>query len=260
MRQKKVAANWKMNQTAETANELLTAIAAQWLLTQNTSRIKAVICPPYLHIPECAQVLSGLSNIYTGAQNCHSEEKGAFTGEISAAMLAASGVNYVIVGHSERRLYFHEYAEFLKQKVQACLSQKLTPIFCCGEVQAEREAGNHKEVVQQQINEALFGFSEDEMQRIIIAYEPVWAIGTGLTASPAQAQEMHQHIRSIIENQHGRSISQQVQILYGGSCNAANATELFSQPDVDGGFIGGASLKANDFMSIVCSAIETTKL
>lgn len=260
MRQKIVAANWKMNQTAETAHELLTAIATQWPLTQNTSRIKAVICPPYLHIPVCAQVLSGLSNIYTGAQNCHSEEKGAFTGEISAAMLAASGVSYIIVGHSERRLYFHEYAEFLKQKVQACLSQKLTPVFCCGEVQAEREAGNHKEVVQQQIREALFGFNEDEIQRMIIAYEPVWAIGTGLTATPAQAQEMHQYIRSILKDQYSESIAEQLQILYGGSCNAANATELFSQADVDGGLIGGASLKASDFMSIIRSAIETTNL
>jgi triosephosphate isomerase (TIM) len=260
MRHKIVAANWKMNLTAETAAELLSSLASAWPLLQNSNSIQAVICPPFLLIPSCAETLRGLKGIYTGAQNCHSEEKGAFTGEISAAMLAASGASYVIVGHSERRMYFHEYSEFLMKKIQACLAHKLTPIFCCGEVLAEREAGNHKEVVQQQINEALFGFTEEEMQRIVIAYEPVWAIGTGLTASPAQAQEMHHHIRGIIESQYSKAIADTVPILYGGSCNAANATELFSQADVDGGLIGGASLKANDFISILKSAIETSPL
>jgi triosephosphate isomerase len=260
MRHKIVAANWKMNQTAETAHELLSALATAWPLLEKTRGLKAVICPPFLLIPACVEALRGLNGIYTGAQNCHSEAKGAFTGEISAPMLAASGATYVIIGHSERRMYFHEYSEFLMKKIQACLAHGLTPIFCCGEVLAEREAGNHKEVVQQQITEALFGFTEAEMQRIIIAYEPVWAIGTGLTASPAQAQEMHHHIRWIIESQFTKEIADTIPILYGGSCNAANAAELFSQADVDGGLIGGASLKATDFISILKSAIETSTL
>jgi triosephosphate isomerase len=259
MRQKIVAGNWKMNMTEETAQALVLEIAAGYVQTPHANQIKTIVCPPYLLIPTCSGLLNQVSGMFMGAQNCHTEEKGAFTGEVSAAMLAGSGVQFVIVGHSERRMYFHEEAPMLSKKVRACLSNKLTPIFCCGELQSVRESGKYKELVGSQISDALFDLSVEEIGQLIIAYEPVWAIGTGLTASPAQAQEMHQFIRSIVAEKYGKTVADQLPILYGGSCNAANATELFSQPDVDGGLIGGASLKATDFLSIIRSAIETSK-
>ncbi len=260
MRQKIVAGNWKMNQTIDTAGTLLNEIVALHAQLEHSSKVTTVICPPYLVIPSCAQLLSGKDGIFCGAQNCHNEDKGAYTGEISAEMIATAGSQYVILGHSERRMYFKEDAIFLKKKVQACLSHNLIPIFCCGEIQAERESGKHQEVVEAQIREALFSFTADEMLMLVIAYEPVWAIGTGLTASPAQAQEMHHFIRSILQKQYGSAVAEAIPILYGGSCNAANAEELFSQADVDGGLIGGASLKSADFIAIISAAIKTSNL
>jgi len=259
MRTKIVAGNWKMNPNRETAVALVKSIADLYAASAKDIRSTIVICPPFLYLSECKDLLKSTPLLHLGAQNCHTETKGAYTGEISAEMLASVGAEYIIIGHSERRLYFGEDAQFLNGKVKACLSAGLTPIFCCGESLKEREAKNHFEVVESQIKEALFGMSPVDFPKIILAYEPVWAIGTGLTATPEQAQEMHHFIRNLIGQQYGTDLAEKVAILYGGSCNAANANELFSQPDVDGGLIGGASLKAADFLAIINAATQNMK-
>jgi triosephosphate isomerase len=191
------------------------------------------------------------TKIGVAAQNCADKESGAYTGEVSAAMIASTGAGYVILGHSERRAYYHETPEILKEKVKLALANELTPIFCIGEVLEEREAGNHFEVVKSQVEESLFELSPEDFSRIVLAYEPVWAIGTGKTATAAQAQEMHAFIRKTLEGKYGQEIADNTSILYGGSANAANAKELFSNPDVDGGLIGGASLGVDKFMPII---------
>ena len=211
-----------------------------------------MVCPPSIYL-EMASDFADESFFTVGAQNVSEHENGAYTGEISAEMLAAVDIEYCIIGHSERRKYFEESNSALAEKANKLLDNDITPIFCCGEVITEGEKNIHFEVVKKQIEEGLFHLNKDEFSNIVIAYEPVWAIGTGLTASPEQAQEMHAFIRKMISEKYGEKIASETSILYGGSCNPTNAAELFSQQDVDGGLIGGASLKANDFVKIIFS-------
>ena len=251
MRKKIVAGNWKMNNTFEEADDLLFELAES-ISDLDLDNQEVIVCPPAIYLEMSTDV--GIENGFSvGSQNCSNQEAGAYTGEISAAMLKSLEVKYCLVGHSERRKYNHETHEDLAQKVEQLLSHDISPIFCCGEALEEREAEKHFEVVKAQINDSLFGFSKEEMLNIVVAYEPVWAIGTGKTASSAQAQEMHAFIRSLLSEKYGQDIADEISILYGGSCNPKNAKELFSQTDVDGGLIGGASLKANDFLAIIKS-------
>ena len=191
------------------------------------------------------------AKIGVGAENCADKVSGAYTGEVSAEMVASTGAKYVILGHSERRAYYHETPEILKTKVELALANGLTPIFCIGEVLEEREAGKHFEVVDAQIKGSLFDLSAEDFAKIVLAYEPVWAIGTGKTATPEQAQEIHAHIRSLVAAKYGQEVAENTSILYGGSCKPSNAKELFANPDVDGGLIGGAALKVVDFKGII---------
>lgn len=246
MRKNIVAGNWKMNKTLAEGvafvEELNAALAAKSL------KCEVVIGAPFIHLATLADKVEGAA---IAAENCADKEKGAYTGEVSAAMVASTGAKYVILGHSERRAYYGETDEILVEKVKLALQNGLTPIFCIGEVKEEREAGKHFQVVESQISNALFGLSAEEFGKIVLAYEPVWAIGTGLTATSEQAQEIHAHIRGFIAGKYGQTVAEDCTILYGGSCNKNNAKELFSRPDVDGGLIGGASLVVADFMPIV---------
>jgi triosephosphate isomerase len=251
MANKMVAGNWKMNKTFQEAEELISELIEE--LEKSEHKCEVVVCPPALYLEMTSDYSSDSGVMKIGAQNVSEYEKGAYTGEIAAGMLASMNVDYCIVGHSERRKYFGETNKQLALKVERLLENAIRPIFCCGELLEEREAGNHFLVVEKQIEEALFHFGSDEFMNIIIAYEPVWAIGTGKTATPDQAQEMHAFIRRVISNKYGNEVAEATTILYGGSCNAQNAKELFSNPDVDGGLIGGASLKAKDFAAIVNS-------
>lgn len=248
MRRKIVAGNWKMNKTFEQAEELLSGLAEG--LEQKTNTCEVVVCPPSLYL-EMATDFAEESNFSVGAQNVSEQVSGAYTGEIAASMLKSMDVEYCIVGHSERRKYFSETDDLIAEKINRLLDQGIMPIYCCGEVLGERNSGMHFEVVKKQIQQALFHLNKDELSNVVVAYEPVWAIGTGLTATPEQAQEMHAFIRSLISEKHGSETADALVILYGGSCNATNAKELFEQQDVDGGLIGGASLKAEDFLKIV---------
>lgn len=207
-----------------------------------------IIAPPFTHLSKIRELIG---NVKLGAQNCASEPSGAFTGEISPEMLRSTGVEYVIIGHSERRSYFHEGNDLLNRKVKLCLSTGLKPIYCCGEVLEEREAGRLFDVVREQLEVGLKGLSAADMANMVIAYEPVWAIGTGKVATPVQAQEMLGFIRGLVTEMFGQEVAQNLSVLYGGSCKPSNAAELFQQPDVDGGLIGGASLKAEDFIAII---------
>jgi triosephosphate isomerase (TIM) len=250
MRKKIVAGNWKMNKTLREGVALF-----KELLTLSHQEIKAdkiIVAAPFIHLATLAEMAKN-SNVSIAAQNISFRQSGAFTGEISAEMVKSTGAEYVIVGHSERRLYFHESPEELSLKVKLALSEGLSPIFCCGESLNERERENHFQTIAEQIESSLFSFEKEDLQNIIIAYEPVWAIGTGLTASKEQAQQMHAYIRSLLSDRFGNDLAQSMSILYGGSCNAQNAKELFSQDDVDGGLIGGASLNSNDFFTIINS-------
>ena len=251
MRKNIVAGNWKMNLLAEEANDLANSIKRYLEENVIDSNIEVILAPPALYLDNLVNKTNHLPNLYIAAQNCYQAPKGAFTGEISASMLKSVGVKYVIIGHSERRLYFGEDNEILKQKISAVLENGLHPIFCCGEQESERDAGNHKAFVEGQLIDSLFHLSADEIAKCVIAYEPIWAIGTGKTASPEQAQEMHQFIRELIANQYDDIIANDITILYGGSCKPSNAKELFSQKDVDGGLIGGASLLADQFVAII---------
>jgi len=214
--------------------------------------VTLLVIPPALFIENAIDTFIE-SDIKVGAQNCSNQEKGAYTGEISAKMIASIGVEYVIVGHSERRAYFTETNELLAEKVNQVLSNQITPIYCCGEVLEEREANNHFEVIKTQIAEGLFHLSATEIKKTVVAYEPVWAIGTGVTASSEQAQEMHAFIRNLLKEQYNEEVAESISILYGGSCKPTNAEELFANKDVDGGLIGGASLVAEDFIAIANS-------
>ena len=254
MRNKIVAGNWKMNNTYTETVVLIADIKRKLEAKPEIAEQKdltVIMAPPAVFLIECVGMVHDLDNIYIAAQNCHSEEKGAFTGELSAPMISSTGADFVIIGHSERRQYFKEDNVFLAAKVVAALENELSPIFCIGEVLEDRNSGNHFEVVKKQLTESLFELSAQKFSKIVIAYEPVWAIGTGLTATPAQAQEMHKFIRGTVAEQYDSIIADRLTILYGGSCNAKNARELFSMADVDGGLIGGASLNADDFVTII---------
>ncbi len=209
-----------------------------------------IICAPFTHLASIAAVIDQKA-LGLGAENCADHTSGAYTGEVSAPMVASTGATYVILGHSERRQYYGETSETLREKIALALANGLTPIFCIGEVLEERENGTYNDVVKRQIEEALFNLSADDFSKIILAYEPVWAIGTGKTATADQAQDMHAHIRATIAAKYGHDVAENTSILYGGSCKPTNAAELFAKPDVDGGLIGGASLKCADFMGIV---------
>ncbi len=251
MRKKIVAGNWKMNKTFSEAEDLVFGIADE-LASGRPEDVEVVICPPVLYLEMTSDVATE-NNFSCGAQNISEHESGAYTGEISAAMIASTGASYVIAGHSERRTFYGETDTLIAQKVKQALKHGLIPIYCCGEVLEQREQNLHFKVVGQQITEALSGLTAEEFSNVVIAYEPVWAIGTGRTASPQQAQEMHAYIRETAGKIFGKEAAAETTILYGGSCNASNARELFANPDVDGGLIGGASLKAGDFVKIVNS-------
>jgi triosephosphate isomerase len=221
-------------------------------LDKNPSKDTVILCPPFIHLTELVKVLKD-SDIKIGAQNCYYKDSGAFTGEVSVPMLASIGVEYVITGHSERRQLFNETDEIIAQKVKAILTQGLKPLFCCGEPLDVREKNQHPDYVSNQVKKSLFNLSAQEMGSVIIAYEPIWAIGTGVNPSPEQAQEMHLLIRNLLKEQFGNQLADSTTILYGGSVKSDNAASLFSKPDVDGGLIGGASLQAADFVKIVRS-------
>lgn len=242
-----------MNMSFPEADDLLGMIINDIEEHGLPERVDVVVCPPSLYL-ELATDLAAGKRLFIGAQNVSEHEKGAYTGEISAAMLESVELDYCIIGHSERRLYFHETEEGLALKVNILLQHEIIPIFCCGEQLPEREDKLYMEVVSKQLEHGLFHLDEKDFQKVVIAYEPVWAIGTGKTASPEQAQEMHAFIRALVAKKYSSETASHCQILYGGSCNADNAKELFSMPDVDGGLIGGASLKAGDFASIIRSA------
>ena len=248
MRKKIVAGNWKMNNSASEA----AILANELTQLEYNEEVTLLVIPPALFIENAIDTFIE-SDIKVGAQNCSNQEKGAYTGEISAKMIASIGVEYVIVGHSERRAYFAETNELLAEKVNQVLSNQITPIYCCGEVLEEREANNHFEVIKTQIAEGLFHLSTTEIKKTVVAYEPVWAIGTGVTASSEQAQEMHAFIRNLLKEQYNEEVAESISILYGGSCKPTNAEELFANKDVDGGLIGGASLVAEDFIAIANS-------
>ncbi|MDD4848534.1 MAG: triose-phosphate isomerase [Bacteroidales bacterium] len=258
MRQKIVAGNWKMNKDFEDAEVLLDDIYNAQLKYKGD--VQVIVCPPTLYLELATDYANDEemdeAPFGVGAQNVSEYVKGAYTGEISAQMLASMGITHCIVGHSERRKYFGETDKIIAEKINLLLSYSMQPIYCCGEVLEEREAGKHIEVVAKQIQSALFHLTPEEFSNIIIAYEPVWAIGTGKNATPEQAQEMHDIIRKLILEKYGNEVANDTSILYGGSCNAKNARELFAMPDVDGGLIGGASLIAEDFLKIRDSFVD----
>lgn len=248
MRKNIVAGNWKMNTTLQEGVTL--AKEVNEALKNADIKCDVVICTPATHLASVNAVID-TNKLNLGAENCADHKSGAYTGEISAAMVASTGATYVILGHSERRQYYGETSEILKEKVALALENNLTPIFCIGEVLEERENGTYFDVVKAQIEEALFNLSAEDFGKLVLAYEPVWAIGTGKTATDDQAQEMHAFIRGVIANKYGENVANDTSILYGGSCKPSNAAQIFAKPDVDGGLIGGASLKAADFMGIV---------
>jgi triosephosphate isomerase len=256
MRKRIVAGNWKMNLDMESGRKLAADVCSLLKKTppgQLAGNPDVVFFPPFVFLSEVVRIAENIPGVYVGVQNISHQEKGAFTGEVSANMVRSIGAGYTLIGHSERRIYFKEDDHLLAKKLEIALKCGLTPVYCCGEVLPEREAGNHFEVVRNQIATALFWMNNAQFEKIVIAYEPVWAIGTGVTASPMQAQEMHAFIRNLISEKFGTIDAQNTTILYGGSCNAQNAGELFSQTDVDGGLIGGASLVADDFYRIIQS-------
>ena len=248
MRKNIVAGNWKMNKTLQEGIAL--AKELNEVLANEKPNCDVIICTPFIHLASVTPLVDP-AKIGVGAENCADKESGAYTGEVSAAMVASTGAKYVILGHSERRAYYGETVAILEEKVKLALANGLTPIFCIGEVLEEREAGKHFEVVDAQIKGSLFDLSAEDFAKIVLAYEPVWAIGTGKTATSDQAEEIHAHIRATLAAKYGQEIADNCTILYGGSCNASNAKELFAKPNVDGGLIGGASLAVDKFMPII---------
>ena len=247
MRKNIIAGNWKMNNTLDKGIELAKEIEKMVSKKDNTV---VILGAPFIHLTELNKNIDK-NLISISAQNCADEVSGAFTGEISAEMIKSTGCEFVILGHSERRSYYGETNQKLVKKVNLCLDNKLSPIFCIGELLEEREAAKHFDIVKEQISEGLFHLNADNFKKVVLAYEPVWAIGTGKTASSDQAQEMHAFIRSVVAEKYGEEVAEEISILYGGSCKPSNAAELFANKDVDGGLIGGASLKAEDFMGII---------
>ena len=249
MRKKIVAGNWKMNKTLPEAVELTEKII-DLSFTDTPKDVTLIIAPPFVYLTRLSVMLAEHGRIYASAQNCASAASGAYTGEVAASMIASTGAEYVIIGHSERRSYYAEDDATLAKKVDLALDAGLKVIFCCGEQKQERESGNEESVVSAQIEKALFHLSEEALKNVVIAYEPVWAIGTGLTATPEQAQNMHAYIRKIVAEKYSDELAESTSILYGGSCNDSNAAELFAKEDIDGGLIGGASLVAEKFVAI----------
>ncbi|KGE16138.1 triose-phosphate isomerase [Sphingobacterium deserti] len=250
MRKNIVAGNWKMNLDYEKGLSLFSEIV-NMVKDEVVGNQEVVVCSPAIHLYSIGKLASPVSNVAIGAQNIHQAESGAYTGEISANQVKSVGASYVILGHSERRAYFGETEALLAEKVNAALQHGLAPIFCIGETKDERESGKFFDVIKAQLEGGVFHLSAEEFAKVVLAYEPVWAIGTGLTASPEQAQEVHAFIRERVSAQYGKEIADNTTILYGGSCNPGNAKDLFSQNDIDGGLIGGASLKSRDFLDIV---------
>ena len=248
-RRKIAAGNWKMNTTFQTGMELASKISEANI----PSDVEVILGIPSVYLKSAIDMLQQVPRVEVAAQNCHSKEKGAYTGEISTAMLSSISCQNVIIGHSERREYFHESSAELAEKVDRAFAQNLSTVFCCGEPLKIRKDGSQNEYVCKQIAESLFHLDADQFSQLVIAYEPIWAIGTGETASPEQAQEMHSAIREFIANKYGKSVADIIPILYGGSVKAANAKEIFGQPDVDGGLVGGASLDAEQFEKIINS-------
>ena len=251
MRKQIAAANWKMNLTLQQAETLMDElIATPHEMNENQ---EAVFGVPFPYLISIKNKLVGKKNAFVAAQNCYNKKNGAYTGEVSAEMLKSIAVDYVILGHSERREYFNESHATLAAKINICFENDLKPIFCCGEPLAIREAGTQNSFVETQLKESLFHLTAQQLTGFVIAYEPIWAIGTGKTASNEQAQEMHAHIRSVMAKQYGADVADNISILYGGSVKANNAKDIFAQPDVDGGLVGGASLVAADFAAIIKS-------
>ena len=248
MRKKIIAGNWKMNNDLQGSEKLI--VELKNLLKDEKPNCDIIICPPFTSLSEASKLLKG-SIIKLGAQNMHFEENGAFTGEVSSSMLKSAGCEYVILGHSERRTIFNESDELINKKIKKALSSGLKPIFCVGELLEERENGSTNDVVKRQVLKGLEGISASDMKNIIIAYEPVWAIGTGKTATPDQAQEVHEFIRDLIEIEYSLEVANDITIQYGGSVKPDNAKELLSQKDIDGALVGGACLKADSFMGII---------
>lgn len=252
-RKKIVAGNWKMYKTLPEAMETIGTLTHALAVQSPKENVEVWIAPPSVILP---LIIHNYHNrgISFGAQNCSEHKEGAYTGEISAAMIRSVHAQFVILGHSERRAYHHENDTLIHKKIRAALSNQLIAVYCCGETLDQRNAGQHFDIVRKQVTEALSGFNADEMSNIVIAYEPVWAIGTGVTASPEQAQEMHALIRETLRQLFDGKVADQMHILYGGSVKPGNAAELFSQPDIDGGLVGGASLVASDFTGIIYAA------
>jgi len=249
MRKQIAAANWKMNLTITEGETLLDNIIKG--AGEMSGNQKAVFAVPAPYLTMAAGKIAGQNNMFVAAQNIYSKKSGAFTGEVSVAMLQSIGVDHAIIGHSERREYFNENNQFLSDKVKVCLEEQITPIFCCGEALPIREVDQQNSFVQRQLEESLFDLSAEQIQKVVIAYEPIWAIGTGKTASSEQAQEMHAHIRSQLAAKYGQDVANNISILYGGSVKASNAKEIFGKPDVDGGLVGGSSLIADEFVAII---------
>jgi triosephosphate isomerase len=261
MRRKTVVGNWKMNKTHQEGMDLIMQLFHLIEIEENIFEDEGiklpeiVIAPPYILLSDACGLLQAWE-AKVAAQNCSSENNGAFTGEVSASMLKSINVDYVIIGHSERRTLFGETNSVVAKKIVRALEHQIIPICCIGETLAERETGKENQVITRHLEECLFQLSNEQIKKVVIAYEPVWAIGTGKNATPEQAQAMHQHIRSVVDGKFGSEISESISIIYGGSCNPQNAKSIFSQPDVDGGLIGGASLIAKDFLEVIKSAIN----
>lgn len=251
MRKQIAAANWKMNLSLEEGIKLVNELLSENIELKEHHEVVLAVPFPYL-IP-VKDKIKNKQNYFVAAQNCYFQKSGAYTGEVSAAMLKSVNTDYVVIGHSERREYFNENHQMLAEKINLCLENNLKPIFCCGEPLSVREANEQNEYVETQLKESLFHLSEKQLSEFVIAYEPIWAIGTGKTASSAQAQEMHAHIRRIIATQYNNEIAESISILYGGSVKANNAKEIFGETDVDGGLVGGASLNAAEFKTIIQS-------
>lgn len=251
MRKQIAAANWKMNLTLTEGEQLLDQLLANAYDLNGNRQVVFAVPAPYLAMAN--EKVKKHAHVAVAAQNCYSKKSGAYTGEISVLMLASMDVSHVVLGHSERREYFNESNQFLAEKVKIALEHAITPIFCCGEPLQIRESGKQNEYVAKQLEESLYHLNAEQLQKVVIAYEPIWAIGTGKTATSEQAQEMHAYIRAQLAAKYGSSVADEISILYGGSVKAANAKELFSQPDVDGGLVGGASLLADEFKVIINS-------
>lgn len=249
MRKQIAAANWKMNLTYQQAEALLDEVLEKQIELAPHQQVVFAVPFPYLIMANSE--VADMPNYFVAAQNCSDKKNGAYTGETSVEQLHSIGVPYVVIGHSERREYFNETNAMLAAKTDGCLAAGITPIFCCGEPLPIREAGTQNGFVQQQLEESLFHLTAEQVQKVVVAYEPIWAIGTGKTASTQQAQDMHQHLRGVFAAKYGADVANQISILYGGSVKAANAVELFASPDVDGGLVGGASLQGAEFASII---------